>query len=286
MADASVHVRPMRRDDIAAGLRLCRAASWNQVASDWDLFLAASPHGCRVATTAGGEIVGSVATINYGDVFSWIAMVLVHPAYRRAGIGTELLKEALAILGDRTARLDATPAGLGVYVPLGFREESGLQRMTRPAPATPKPASGGTSAVRRMTDSDFGDVLKHDLDVFGADRRMLLHMLRREAPEYACVIGSDSIHGYMFGRHGHEFEHIGPIVAHDASAAGRLVSSCLAQHDDRPFVIDVPLRSSWVGRLEAEGFVIQRPFIRMCRGARRFDERPEEIFAIAGPEFG
>ena len=121
----------MRSEDIPAGLRLCRAASWNQVAADWELFLTASPDGCRVATSENGDVVGTAATIGYGDAFRWIAMVLVDPSYRRAGIGTQLLKESLALVGDTTARLDATPAGRGVYVPLGFREEYGLQRMMR-----------------------------------------------------------------------------------------------------------------------------------------------------------
>src|SRR5688572_17186170 len=131
MAVNTMHVRAMRDEDIPAGLRLCRAASWNQLAADWELFLAASPDGCRVATNEDGEVVGSAATINYGDSFSWIAMVLVDPSYRRSGIGTRLLMESLKIVGDQTARLDATPAGREVYVPLGFREEYPLQRMTR-----------------------------------------------------------------------------------------------------------------------------------------------------------
>jgi GNAT superfamily N-acetyltransferase len=284
----------MRHDDIAAGLRLCRAASWNQLAADWNLFLSA-PGACRVAIADTGAIVGTAATIDYG-VFSWIAMVLVDPACRRAGIGSQLLKETIAILGDRTARLDATPAGRRVYAPLGFTEEYGLQRMTRPGGAASTPARGSDVAINRMSEDDFDEVLRRDPDVFGADRRTLLHMLRAQAPEYASVTGGNRIDGYMFGRHGHAFEHIGPVVACDESTARHLVSTCLAQHDHRAFVIDVPLRShrstkvepclSWVDWLESVGFVLQRPFVRMCRGRQRFEERADEIFAIAGPEFG
>jgi GNAT superfamily N-acetyltransferase len=275
----------MRQDDIAAGLRLCRAASWNQLAADWTVFLSA-PGACRVAITDAGEIVGSVATIDYG-AFSWIAMVLVDPACRRAGIGSQLLKDALVILGNRTARLDATPAGRHVYGPLGFQEEYGLQRMTRAATdQTAAPHLEAISGTRRMSDADFIEVVNHDPAIFGADRRSVLHMLRSEAPEYAYVAGSDRIDGYLFGRHGHSFEHIGPVVATDESVARGLVSACLAGQDDRPFVLDTPLRSSWVDWLEAVGFRLQRPFTRMCRGPQRVEERTQEIFAITGPEFG
>ena len=282
----TVYVRAMRRKDVPAGLRLCRAASWNQLAADWELFLTASPDGCLVATDDRGEVVGTVATISYGT-FSWIAMVLVDPSHRREGIGTKLLKESLDIVGVSTARLDATPAGRDVYVPLGFREEYGLQRMTRSAFAcTTLPSFGETGRVRRMTDRDFIDVLTQDPGVFGGDRRMLLEMLRAQAPEYAWVAGESQIDGYVFGRHGDSFEHIGPAVARDESTARSLVGACLDIHADRAFVIDVPLQRSWTDWLVSMSFTLQRPFTRMCRGPGQFQERLDRIFAIAGPEFG
>jgi GNAT superfamily N-acetyltransferase len=289
----------MRPDDIPAGLRLCRQANWNQVAADWELFLASSPDGCRVATDEAGNVVGSVATIRYGDEFTWIAMVLVDPPHRGKGIGTRLLKEALNVIGEATtARLDATPAGRSVYVPLGFREEYGLQRMERPATNVGSvhlsAVARGTQAsfgemdlrVRRMTDSDFTDILARDRSVFGADRRGVLEMCRREAPEYAWAIGDGRIDGYLFGRHGYSFEQMGPLVARDEPTVRALAVACLSAHADRPFIIDTPLRMPWVEWLESAGFTLQRPFMRMHRGDHRPRERSDQMFAIAGPEFG
>lgn len=274
-------------DDISAGLRLCRRANWNQVAADWELFLALSPEGCRVATDDAGNVVGSVATIRYGHEFSWIAMVLVDPPYRGKGLGTRLLKEALDVIGDATiARLDATPAGRSVYVPLGFREEYQLQRMERPSNPDIGSVHLQVDQVRRMSDADFADVVKYDRDVFGADRRVLLEMCRREAPEYAWAIGDGRIDGYLFGRHGYSFEQMGPLVARDDSTARVLVAACLSAHAGRPFIIDTPLRASWAGWLESAGFMLQRPFTRMRRGAQRVRERADRMFAITGPEFG
>jgi GNAT superfamily N-acetyltransferase len=278
----------MRGEDIPAGLRLCRAASWNQLAADWEVFLTANADGCRVAMNETGEVIGTVATISYGNAFSWIAMVLVDPAYRRSGIGTRLLNESLAIVGDATARLDATPAGHHVYVPLGFREEYGLVRMTWTAIAEQRGRENPSRRdyVRRMTSADLVGVSKEDLDVFGADRRMLLERLHARAPEYAWVIGGDRIDGYLFGRHGYSFEQLGPLVARDESSARRLVATCTAANAERSFVIDAPLQPSWTGWLESVGFTVQRPFTRMCRGLRPFHERRDRMFAIAGPEFG
>ena len=111
----------MRRADIPAGLRLSEAAGWNQTTADWQFFLESNPDGCRVAESGEGNVVATVATMRFGTSLGWIAMVLVDPPHRGKGIGRQLLKEALDVIGEATtARLDATPAGRAVYVPVGI----------------------------------------------------------------------------------------------------------------------------------------------------------------------
>ena len=93
--------------------------------------------------------------------------------------------------------------------------------------------------------------------------------------------------GYTFGRHGHDFEHLGPIVAVDGDTAERLATACLGAHGGRPFVVDVPLgQASWQQSLEALGFRYQRPLIRMAKGSGDIPGDPTQQFAVLGPEFG
>ncbi len=293
---SAARLRVMRREDIPAGLRLTRASHWNQLERDWDLFLTLSPDGCRVAIDQHGEIVGSVATLRYGTAFSWIAMVLVDPAHRRNGIGSQLLQEALTLFGDvKTVRLDATPAGHPVYSRAGFFDEYHVQRMQRlaqPLPSASETVLRLTASVREapvariMEDADLAQVLAQDLEVFGADRRPLLEAFREQTPEYAWVCGRGTIDGYLFGRPGYSFQHMGPLVARDESTASRLLTACLAAHQDRAFIVDAPARASWTSLIEALGFTVQRPFIRMYRGQPCQSDRSDHTFAIAGPEFG
>ena len=91
--------REMTPADIPAGLNLCRLAGWNQLARDWELFLQIHSKGCRVGVDDAGNVVGTVTTIPYENHFAWIGMVLVDPSKRRQGIGTQLLREALATNG-------------------------------------------------------------------------------------------------------------------------------------------------------------------------------------------
>ncbi len=284
--EIAIHYREMNSADIPIGLHLCRASRWNQLARDWELFLKLSPHGCLVAVDD-EQIVGTVATLKFQDRFSWISMVLVDPAARGCGVGTRLLYEALEILGDmRTIRLDATPAGHAIYRKLNFVDEYWLSRMEATNPKPELPVTN--NPARLMTHADLPDVFALDHEVFGADRRLMLEWMLDGAPQYAWIIQRNGrLAGYMFGRHGFTFEHIGPMVAQDQESARHLVAACLVKRGDNPVILDAPRHTpAWLSWLESLGFAEQRPFIRMFRGENNYPGLPEKQFAILGPEFG
>lgn len=262
--------RPMTTDDIEAGLALCEAAGWNQRERDWRLFLDRNPQGNCVAHMD-GQVVGTAATLDYGP-FAWISMVLVDPAARGRGLGTALFERALDLLrGQACVRLDATPLGEPVYRKLGFVDEYALERWERPAaPVTP------SLPVEPLVEVD--PVTGLDRNVFGANRAWLLAWLHEGAPALAWQGRS----GFVLGREGRRFTHIGPVICETAAGAGALITAALAAAGGGA-VIDIPAAKAPVA--EALGFRRQRPLLRMRRGgpAPPLDDR---IFAIAGPELG
>ena len=278
--------REMTVGDIPGGLRLCRAARWNQLEPDWRVFLE-RPGGCRVAERD-GNIVGTIAALPYGGRFSWISMVLVDPVERGAGIGTRLLEETLHFLNDELCvRLDATPAGLPLYKRNGFAEEYAISRLTTVVEEGRfrRQAAG----IRPMTSEDFPAVLSQDAVAFGADRAFLLRNLFERDRRYAWVaIDGSKIAGYIFGRRGFVFDHLGPLVARDVEVARELTSGCLAAAAHGVKVgLDVPRRdTSWTGWLEQMGFAEERSLLRMFRGENRYPGRLSDVYAIVGPEFG
>jgi len=286
MPDDVLQFRMMTAADIPDGVKLCRTAHWNQLPRDWEMFLQLSPADCRVAVK-NEQVIGTVTTVNYQNLFSWIGMVLVDPAERRQGIGTQLLQKALDVLRDQpTVGLDATPAGREVYLKLGFVDDCRLSRMGMIV--ADSFARNEISPARRMTEADLPKVFELDRNVFGADRRTVLEWMFVGAPEYAWVLmREDHLAGFTLGRHGFNFEHIGPVVAENAEAAKQLVSAALAEQNGRTCILDAAHHDGeWVRWLEAAGFRQQRPFIRMVRGNATRRGLPELQFAILGPEFG
>lgn len=281
-----INYRPMEPEDIPAGLSLCRAIGWNQLSRDWELFLKFSPHDCRVATNELGKVVGTVTTMRYQNNFSWIGMVLVDPAMQRLGIGMQLMHSALQILkDDETIKLDATPAGREVYLKMNFVDEYRISRMRMDDTKYDKLTA---TSARPINAVDIPNIIKFDRQVFGADRAPVLEWMLTGAPQYCFVVKEkDRICGYCFGRHGHNYNQIGPVIAEDTETAQQLLSAALRHRSDKTTIIDIlhhtPEWTNWISSL---GFAEVRLLTRMYRGENSSPGTPGKQFAILGPEFG
>jgi GNAT superfamily N-acetyltransferase len=282
-------IRGLAVDDIPGALALCREAGWNQTADDWRLFLHLAPETCRAACID-GRLVGTVTVLPYGP-FAWIGMVLVERRSRGRGIGTALLHEALRLVDPGSSgRLDATPLGRPLYEKLGFQADFDLSRMQCDSfrdPADANASWNDSSVVRPLKADDLVQVARWDARVFGADRVRLLSHCLENAPHLAWIVESNRLPaGYLLGRRGHDFDHLGPLVANSPSVATLLTTMAL-RHVNRSAVIDVPVeRQTFREWLVSCGFLVQRPLTRMTRGSPTREFCPHALFATLGPEFG
>ena len=276
--------RKMTAQDIAGGLRLCRASGWNQLEEDWRLFLESAGSGGFLIERDGNVLPGPPP---HGyDALAWVAMMLVDPAERRAGFGAQLLAEALAALADAPCvGLDATPLGEPLYRRFGFVADYSLARTKAVVDCARLPELAG--AARPMRESDLAAVCRWDREVFGADRGGVLASLFGRAPECAWVAEeAGGVKGYTFGRPGHLYGQMGPVVAADGGTARDLVTRCLSRLGGRAVVIDAPLLDGeWLEFLKSVGFVEVRRFARMFLRGHCHPGVPARQYAICGPEF-
>jgi GNAT superfamily N-acetyltransferase len=221
----ALHIRQMIPADIPFGMELKTLAAWNQTESDWRALLGYNPEDCFVAEWDGRPAGTATTTIHDGKV-AWIGMVLVHPEFRRLGVGKALLKHCIAWLQQRGVpciKLDATPAGKTVYVPLGFRDECNLERVetTAIADGEVRNAECGIQAAA----SDVRAILALDSEAFGISRQPVLQRLLGEHPDLCWTasvssstfrIPQSAIHnlsGFLLARPGADAWHLGPWVA-------------------------------------------------------------------------
>src|SRR5262247_101916 len=117
-------IRRLTPEDLPAGIRLSRLSNWNQLEEDWRYFI----HG--YCFEKAGTVVGTVAYLPFGP-FTWLSMMLVDPAERRTGIGSQLMEAALGVLQDVCVRLHAPPAGEPLFRQYDFVEREPLCRAGR-----------------------------------------------------------------------------------------------------------------------------------------------------------
>ena len=262
-------------------------AGWNQTMNDWRRFLQAEPEGCFLAEWDGIP-VGTATTICYGTELAWIGMVLVHPDFRRRGIGTALLEQCLQYLQSKKIqciKLDATPQGKEVYDKLGFKDEWTLTRWSNPSIACSGPIAKLSCVVNS---SNLCSVKRLDTMAFGVSRFHLLEALSRQSTASIFLKNTlGDVDGYGFIRAGTRAFYLGPIVAISTEVALNIVEYLLAQHAGQPVYWDIPdPNHSLTLWAQQHGFTAQRQLIRMHLGENHKPGCPAMQIALTAPETG
>lgn len=270
-------IRPMQYSDINQAMDLVHAANWNQTRKDWDFFLENS--GINLAVEINQKIIGTITTNDY-KAFVWIAMVLVHPEFRRKGIATLMMDKILDFYSDRILCLDATPEGAQVYDQFGFKPVKNLARWHRVA----NPSFHTSFQWHNIKSTEkINDIIEYDKEIFGADRAMILQQLVQFYPERAIALDTNN---FVFGRDGRIAKQIGPLVACGEALARKLIEINLTSFPEDDFFLDAFCDPNWNRILRDLGFEKQREFIRMQKGSSELFGQYTEQFAIAGPELG
>jgi hypothetical protein len=135
-----------------------------------------------------------------------------------------------------------------------------------------------------MKAADLGTMAGLDAAAFGAARRFLIESLYRRAPQLAFVMRDGT--GFVLARPGRIATQIGPIVAADEKAAVVLLDAALGAASGPVFLDLVDGRDEIKRSLQARGFTVQRPFLRMALHRSAPFGDPSRLFVATGPEFG
>lgn len=283
-----LRIRVMTEEDLSFADSVRTLAGWNQTPGDWRRFLEMEPGGCFVAEWDGSP-AGTATTIAYGLELAWIGMVLVHPDYRRRGIGNALLHrciESLRARGVRCIKLDATPLGRTVYENLGFKSEWSLARWERVGTHPELRTADPDIRAWRETDATLLD--RADAAAFGTSRLRLLRTLAATGRD-ALVLqrGPGPIAAYGMLRSGSRALYVGPCSASSPADGIRVIAALVQRCGEERIFWDIPdANEAAVEWARQHGFTQQRPLLRMFLGENIAPGDPWKQFALAGPEVG
>ncbi|GMX61518.1 GNAT family N-acetyltransferase [Paenibacillus elgii] len=235
------------------------------------------------------QIVASTAIIPYGRQLASIGLVIVHPEYRRLGLGQTLIQTCINTVGsDTTIQLIATKEGEPLYEKLGFRKAGRVCKLLcdRYHPPSWSPAREPIRVIP-MTNEHIPEVIKLDRRSFGADRSRFLQTRMKQAKRsFIAQAPNGTVAGFGLSIQGPVQLTLGPITAPNDDTALALVD-CLANGHPGKLRIDVASEhSTFTPLLEACGFTkVGEPPVMLLHSPC-FPPRNGNLYSIAAQIFG
>jgi GNAT superfamily N-acetyltransferase len=287
MSKSDFILRQLKLNDISAAMSLSTAEGWNQTENDWALLVTESK-GASVLAEHDSKVIGTTTAINYSHQLVWIGMVLVDKAYRGQGVSKALLAHAFKNTSDISIKLDATPAGQQVYRQFDFKDEYLIDRMVNVSLANFASFDNSSIEPEPVKPENIKDIVAFDTAVFGTNRAHLVTSLVKEYPDKAWMVRHNNrVTGFVLGRDGSKYHHVGPVSASTIEDAQALIAKSLGGLVQKPVVVDVLQdKQALIASLKSLGFTKQRHFVRMYRGENHFPGITEHSYCICGPEFG
>lgn len=228
----------MRAAELPLALDWAAAEGWNPGLADAACFLAADPEGFLVAEL-GGEPVGCVSAVRYGEGFGFLGFYIVRPAFRGQGHGPALWRAAMARLRPGVVGLDGVVAQHANYRRSGFDL---LHRNIRYAAAAPlAPTLADAPAALDAAAVPFAAIAAFDRRHFPAAREAFLRCWISAPGHVARVVpGADGLRGFAVLRPCREGSKIGPLFAAAQDVARALFADLLAAAPPGPVFLDLP----------------------------------------------
>lgn len=280
-----LQIRTLAREEMALPMEWAAREGWNPGLYDADCFYAADPAGFLVGEL-GGEPIGCISAVRYGEEFGFIGLYIVQPEFRGRGYGIQLWRAAMERLAGRNVGLDGVIAQQANYARSGFHL---VFRNVRYQGVVERVASDGlprgivaTSAV------PFAELAAYDRTIFPASREAFLSawLEQPEAGGFAAVEG-DALRGYAVVRRSQLGWKIGPLAADDLPTARRLYDAAVLHAGaGATLFLDVPATNDAARQL-AEELAMTPAFetARMYTGAAPAVEL-SKLFGVTSFELG
>lgn len=276
------------RRDIDALIHLSASVGWDYDAAELNTLLTV---GCMFGhKTSAGDLVSSAAIVSYAPTFAFLGMVIVHPEYRRRGLGEAVTAAARdAMAAGSCVALVATPDGRGLYENMGFEVVTKVHKYVRSwieAGSTADLRAHSAVALQAMRAEDLPRIAELDALAFGVDRQAFLRQRWQQSATSWIVADDANVMGYALGIKGPVNWILGPLVARDDHYASQLAAQIVASTTDA-MRIDVPSQhAEWAtDELVRRGFVkVAEPPIMTYLG-RPLPTR-QGLYALAAQVFG
>ncbi len=262
-----MEIHPFRQEEIQPFLDLSDREGW--ICDPWELvfLLPAFPAGCLVQRE-GDRPAAFITAVKYGRS-GWVGNLIVDPLLRGRGLGSALMKRALAALdgaGTETVWLTASAAGRPIYEKLGFQAVDTVYRWR---------GKGLSGSMAAHSSVNLATVKAIDRAGWGDFRDAIFAALDGRGDLFTASDGFLCRHRYADGIQ------LGPWGCLTTETASRLLEQALRSAGDGEVFLDVPDGNRYATKLlSLSGFRVTGSTLLMYRGSRPA-YRPELIYGLA-----
>lgn len=258
-----MNIQPLQFEDIPQ-LESLQPPGWGDIRLNFEYHVHSSI--CDpVKAVIGNTIAGVGTTIRHRNT-AWLAMIIVHPSYRKQGVGNGITKTLIESLDARvfkTIQLDATDLGYPVYIKNGFEVQTEYihfkcERYDRNQPVS--------RAIVPFRDQYRSEMLEMDRRVSGEDREATLNLYITTS---FLFIENNKVQGFYMPA-----LYDGPIISETDLAGIELMKLRLKTKQ----IASVPVENKVaLDFLTKHSFEYVRTSRRMIRGEEK-QWRPEGLF--------
>lgn len=279
-------IGPMTRDEAARLIDWAAAEGWNPGLGDLDAAWAYDPE-AFIALRRGTGLAGGGAILRYGVAAGFMGLFILHPDYRRQGLGRILWHERLRRLRARLTP-DA-PIGMdGVFDMVPFYAAGGFRLLHRDLRYEGLAAGQPDRQAVALEGIDFAALEAFDARIFQVPRGAFLRRWLAQPGGIGLALNDPAaLRGYGFLRPCRDGYKLGPVFADDPDSAARLIGSLCAQVPGARVQLDIPEPNQDALRI-AQGLGWREAFgcARMVHGGTGAPMPTGAIYGVSSFEFG
>lgn len=276
---------------------------WQPGLRDVDAFYATDPGGFYIGYDQDDRALAMVSLVRYSPTYAFLGYYIVAPDDRGRGLGWRIWDSAVGQMQGVTIGLDGVLAQEQMYEQSGFRtqyytvryagEVGQLQRTLAPRLRLSAPETEATSdrlSIHQTASVEFESLVDFDSRHVPVPRpRFLQQWLAPDSPRRSLVATTDNtVVGLVTIRPAlPDGFRIGPLFAHDAEIAARLLALSVAGLDPNHMcAVDVPtINRSATALVHDLGMAPGFTAARMYRGPAPVGP-PSGVFGVTSLELG
>jgi predicted GNAT family N-acyltransferase len=273
-------VRTMTKDELKIVLSWAASEGWNPGIDDANNFYIADPGGFLIGEL-NGKPVSCISVVRYSAEFNFIGIYIVKSEERKKGFGLKTWQEALKLVGNQPAALDAVLQQVHNYQRFGFKPAHSHLRYQGIVTGEILPE------VRDLKTVDFKQLCRYDRRYFPSDRPPFLSTwINQPHGQGYAIINDTELVGYGVIRKATDGFKIAPLFAENEDVAEKLFLALVTFAEGATVFVDVPnINKSGIALFEN----YQMNPVFEC--VRMYTEKPPNIdwykvFAVTTLELG